>query len=142
MNARELKDLRGGEQLVVKADVVTSTEHLDYPARATIEVLLAEDPGRPEPGAEAKRITATDGRVCTRNGKNCLKDESPMTSHKTGVVRIERNAKKPLVIVVLTTGDPLQKAGAADELRIRDGGSLRIFRLPAGTADDEPAAEG
>jgi hypothetical protein len=129
--AQELKDLRKREQLVVKADVITSAEHLDYPARATVEVILAEDPKRTEPGAEARRVTTTDGRICPRNGKNCLAAESPMTSRKVGVLRIERNAKKSLyVIVVLVTGDPLQKAKKGDRLRIRDGGSLRIFRYP------------
>jgi hypothetical protein len=55
-----------------------------------------------------------------------------MTSRKVGVLRIERNAQKTLyVIVVLVTGDPLQKAKKGDRLRIRDGGSLRIFRYPA-----------
>jgi hypothetical protein len=130
--AEELKDLRKREQLVVKADVKTSAEHLDYPARATVEVILAEDPRRAEPSAEARRVTTTDGRICPRNGKNCLAAESPMTSRKVGVLRIERNAQKRLyVIAVLVTGDPLQKAKKGDRLRLRDGGSLRIFRYPA-----------
>jgi hypothetical protein len=130
--AEELKDLRKREQLVVTAEAKTSAEHLDYPARATVEVILAEDPQRAEPGAESRRVTTTDGRICPRNGKNCLAAESPMTSHKVGVLRIERNAKKSLyVIAVLVTGDPRQKAKKGDRLRIRDGGSLRIFRYPA-----------
>jgi hypothetical protein len=132
--AQELKDLRKHEQLVVKADVITSAEHLDYPARATVEVILAEDPNRPKPGAEARRVTTTDGRICPRNGKNCLAAESPMTSRKVGVLGIERNAKKGKslsVLVVLVTGDPLRRANNGDRLQIRDGGSLRIFRYPA-----------
>ena len=132
--AQELKDLRKHEQLVVKADVITSAEHLDYPARATVEVILAEDPKRPKPGAEARRVTTTDGRICPRNGKNCLAAESPMTSRKVGVLGIERNAKKGkslYVLAVLVTGDPLRRATKGDSLQIRDGGSLRIFRYPA-----------
>jgi hypothetical protein len=130
--AQELKDLRKREQLVVKAEVKTSAQHLDYPARATVEVILAEDPRRAEPGAEARRVTTSDGRICPRNGKNCLPAESPMTSRKVGVLRIERNAQQRLyVMAVLVTGDPRQKANKGDRLRIRDGGSLRIFRYPA-----------
>jgi hypothetical protein len=133
--AKELKNLRKREQLVVKADVKTSAEHLDYPARATVEVILAEDPKRPRPGAEARRVTATDGRICPRNGKNCVPAESPMTSHKVGVLRIERNAKKSLyVMAILVTGDPRREAKKGDRLRICDGGSLRIFRYPAEVA--------
>jgi hypothetical protein len=136
--AKELKDLRKHEQLVVKADVKTSAEHLDYPARVTVEVILAEDPKRPKPGAEARRVTGrVDGQICPRNGKNCLASESPMTSRKVGVLRIERNPKKGkrlYVIAILVTGDPLRKAKKGDRLRIRDGGSLRIFRYPAEVA--------
>jgi hypothetical protein len=127
--ARQLKDLQAGEQLVIKADVVTSAAHPAYPARATVEVLLAEDPTQPQPGPEARRITAIDGRICPRNGKNCVKAESPMTSFKAGVLRIEKKARKALhVIAVLQTGDPHGKAKRGDELRIADGGSLRILR--------------
>jgi hypothetical protein len=132
--AQELKDLKKGEQLVVKAEVKTSAEHLGYPARATVEVILAENPRKPEPGNEARRITTTEGRICPRNGKNCVPSESPMASRKAGVLRIERNAKKGkslYVIAILVTGDPRRQAKQGDRLRIRDGGSLRIFRYPA-----------
>lgn len=129
--AQELKDLKRGEQLVVKGELETSADHLDYPARNTVEVILAENPDRPEPGAEAKRVTATDGRVCPRNGRNCLRRESPMTSPKAGVLRIEKNADKSLhVLLILETGDPHGESSDGDELRVREGGSLRVFRYP------------
>jgi hypothetical protein len=129
--AQELKDLREGEQLVVKAEVKTSANHLTYPARVTLEVILAEDPKEAKPGNRVRQITKTEGEICPRNGKNCLHNEESMTSSKVGVLRIEKDAKQPLyVLVVLVTGDPLQKRRPGDELRIREGGSLRIFRFP------------
>ena len=131
--SQELKDLKKGEQLVVKADIETSADHLEYPARATVEVILAEKRDEDKPGAEGRRITATDGRVCPRNGKNCLDTEKSMISSKTGVVRIEKNAKKdePMYVhAVLDTGNPTREDDPRDELRIRDGGSLRTFRYP------------
>jgi len=60
----------------------------------------AEDPSKPEPGSEAKRISTTEGRICPRNGKNCLAAESPMTSRKAGVLRVERNANKKSLYVM------------------------------------------
>jgi hypothetical protein len=129
--AQELKDLREGEQLVVKAEVKTSADHLTYPARVTLEVILAEEPKEAKPGNKVRQITKTEGEICPRNGKNCLPNESSMTSSKAGVLRIEKDAKQPLhVLVLLTTGDPLKQREPGERLRVRDGGSLRIFRFP------------
>ena len=67
---------------------------------------------------------------------HALGEREPGTArltHTVGrtVLRIEKDAKQPLhVLVLLTTGDPLKQREPGERLRVRDGGSLRIFRFP------------
>jgi hypothetical protein len=133
--SQRLDDLEAGEQLRVRAGLKTSTAHLGYPARTTAEVMLSAGPGQTDPGAEAKRVCPESPQISRGNGKNTLPTDAPMSSLKTGVMRIVKDARVPLYVnVMLTDGDPEHEANPGDEMSIVPGGFLAVTRYPAALA--------
>jgi hypothetical protein len=129
--SQQLDGLRKGEQLAVRAKVNTTTAHLGYPARVKTEVLLSTRATSPDPGAEARRVTASP-QICRGNGHNCLPTATLDPSRKVGVTRILKDANAPLYVnVVVVTGDPFGKAHPGHALNILDGGFLEVVRYPA-----------
>jgi hypothetical protein len=130
--SQRLDDLETGEQLRVRAGLRTSSAHLGYPVRTTVEVLLATDPARTDPGREARRVCPDSPEISRGNGRNTLPADNPMVSPKTGVKRIVKDAKAPLYVnVMVTSGDPLHKARPGDAMKIVAGGFLAVTRYPA-----------
>ena len=126
-----LDDLETDEQLRVRANVKTSSAHLGYPVRTTVEVFLSEDPTATQPGNEAKRVCPDSPEISRGNGRNTLPTDNPMSSPKTGVKRIVKDARVPLYVnVMVTNGDPEHRAQPGDSLRIRSGGFLAVTRYP------------
>jgi hypothetical protein len=133
--SQRLDDLETGEQLRVRAGLKTSTAHLGYKVRTTVEVFLSTDPTAIDPGNEAKRVCPDGPQISRGNGKNTLPTDSPMSSAKTGVKRIVKDARVPLYVnVMLTNGDPEHNAGPGDALEIVSGGFLAVTRYPAALA--------
>ncbi len=134
--SQRLDNLKSDEQLRIRAGLKTSSAHLGYKVRTTVEVFLSTDPSSINPGNEAKRVCPDqDPRISPRNGKNTLPTDNPMDSPKTGVKRIVRNARVPLYVnLMVTSGDPDRKAGAGDTMRIVPGGFLAVTRYPAALA--------
>lgn len=127
-----LDGLETGEQLRVRANVKTSSAHLGYPVRTTVEVFLSEDPAGTQSGNEAKRVCPDGPQISRGNGKNTLRTDNPMGSPKTGVMRIAKDARVPLYVnVMVTDGDPKHRAQPGDSLSILPGGFLAVTRFPA-----------
>jgi len=134
--SQRLPNLKAREQLRVRAGLKTSSAHLGYPVRTTVEVLLSTDPAGTDPGGEAKRVCPESPQISRGNGKNTLPGDNPMSSLKTGVMRIVKDARDPLYVnVMLTDGDPEHKAGPGDALSILPaGGFLAVTRYSAAMA--------
>jgi hypothetical protein len=133
--SHRLDDLKTGEQLRVRAVLKTSSTHLGYPVRSTIEVFLSDDPTATRPGSEARRVCPDGPQISRANGKNTLPSDNPMRSEKAGVKRIVKDARAPLYVnVVLTDGDPKHRGQPGDALSIVPGGHLAVTRFSANLA--------
>lgn len=127
-----LKDLKKGEQLAVRVALESSAGHLKYPARASVRVILGDTRADTYPGDHAKAVTAARGDISRKNGTNRLPGEHSGRSLKSGVVRMTKDATKPLFVnTVIETGDPLQQAKDGDEMSLLDGGGQRTTRYEA-----------
>jgi hypothetical protein len=131
--SHRLDDLRKGEQLLVKARLTTDASRLGYPARISSRLFLADSDRQLEPGGGAAAKAASwKGHVSKRTGFNCLPEEGARTTLKFGVLRILRNARRPLFLnLVAVSADPFGGAGPRDELPVIGSRSfLELTRYP------------
>jgi hypothetical protein len=102
-----LAGLRDGEQLAVKAKMTTSTASLDYWARISARLVLADDPGEKDVGERARKVSTFRGAITERNGFNCRPGDERCTTWKVGVLRIRESADKRLFVnLVADCGAP------------------------------------
>jgi hypothetical protein len=131
--SHRLDDLRKGEQLLVKARLTTDASALGYPARISTRLFLADSGRQLDPGGgEAAKAASWKGHVSKRTGFNCLPGEGARTTLKFGVLRILRNARRPLFLnMVAVSADPFGGAGRRDELPVIGARSfLEVTRYP------------
>ncbi len=127
----ELKGLRGGEQLAVRARLATSAARLPEAARITTRLFLADEPDQREPGGEAKRVASFNGHVSRFNGFNCLPEDERSVTEKVGALRITRAPSKPLYLnLVAVSAAPFGRIPAGSGLPVLDDGWIKAVRYP------------
>jgi hypothetical protein len=131
--SHELDDLQAGEQLLVKANLVTDAAQLGYPARISSRLFLADSGQQTEPGGTAKQAASWKGQLSKFTGFNCLPADGPRTTRKYGVGAIRQPPGRPLFVnLVAVSAAPFGGAGAGDELPIDTGRSfLEVTRFPS-----------
>ncbi|MFL5870790.1 MAG: hypothetical protein ACJ75R_06890 [Solirubrobacterales bacterium] len=130
--SHELDDLRAGEQLLVKANLVTDAARLGYPARISTRLFLADSRGQTEPGGSARQAASWKGQLSKFTGFNCVPAEGPRTTQKFGVGAIRQPPGRPLFVnLVAVSAAPFGGGGAGDELLIDTRRSfLEVTRFP------------
>lgn len=129
--SHELKGLRRGEQLLVKAVLNTDASALRYPARVSTRLFLAEGRQQTEPGGKGQDIASWKGHLSKSNGVNRLRVEGVQPSHKFGVAEVRKAASKPLFVnLVAVCSDPHGGAKKGDKLAVRGGGFVEVTRYP------------
>jgi hypothetical protein len=133
--SHQLDDLQAGEQLLVRANLVTDASPLGYPARISTRLFLAESRDQVQPGGSAKDVASWKGQLSKFTGFNCIPADGPQTSRKFGVVAIRQAPGRPLFVsMVAVSAAPLGGSGSADQLPIDTAKSfLEITRYPAPT---------
>ena len=134
--SHELDELQAGEQLLVRANLVTDASPLGYPARISTRLFLAESRDQVQPGGSAKDVASWKGQLSKFTGFNCIPADGPQTSRKFGVVAIRQAPGRPLFVnMVAVSAAPFGGGGGADQLPIDTAKSfLEITRYPAPTA--------
>jgi hypothetical protein len=126
-----LAGLRDGEQLAVTAKMTTSTARLDYWARVSTRLVLADGPTEQDVGERAKKVSSFRGAITERNGFNCRPRDQRCTTWKVGVLRIRQSARKRLFVnLVADCGAPFGGEERGDTMRVLDDGFIEAVRFP------------
>lgn len=126
-----LDDLQAGEQLVADASVIVKSA-LDYPARFSTRVILADSAEATDPVGRQADLAPYAGELSQNNGTNCLPHAAQTVARKVGVATIQASAKDRVYVnLVAVGGDPLKQEKGSDELKVLDGGYLRVTRYAA-----------
>jgi hypothetical protein len=129
--SKRLENLVKGEQLFVRGRLITDARHTGYPTRISTELLLADQAGDTDPGAESKRVASWNGHISKPNGFNCLPGEGPRRSEKFGVLEVREDAKELCVNLVATSSRPFQMPHeTADDLPVEEGSFIEVTRYP------------
>jgi hypothetical protein len=134
--SHELDGLQAGEQLLVKANLVTDAARLGYPARISTRLFLADSRDQTQPGGSAQQSASWKGQLSKFTGFNCIPGDGPRTTQKFGVGAIRQPPGRPLFVnLVAVSAAPFGGAGAGDELPIDTGRSfLEVTRFPPAAA--------
>ena len=132
----ELDGLAEGEQLLVRAALVTDAAPLGYAARISTRLFLADDADQVEPGGNAAALASWKGHVSKFTGFNCLPEEGAQTSLKYGVAKIEATPPGPLFVnLVAVSAAPFGGESPGDALPIDTSRSfLEVVRYPPDVA--------
>jgi hypothetical protein len=126
-----LAGLKDGEQLVVRARLITSTARLGYWARVSTRLVLADGPAQKEVGERARKISTFRGAITERNGFNCRPADERCTTWKVGVLRIRESAGKRLFVnLVADCGAPFGGQKRGDTMQVLDEGFIEVVRYP------------
>jgi len=130
--SHELDNLQAGEQLLVKANLVTDAARLGYPARISSRLFLADSRDQTQPGGTAQTAASWKGQLSKFTGFNCIPADGPRTTQKFGVGAIRQAPRRPLFVnLVAVSADPFGGAGARDQLAIDTAKSfLEVTRFP------------
>ena len=126
-----LANLRENEQLLIRSTVKASARDGGVAGRLKSRLFLADDVGQKEPDGKsyAASISTSSGRVTKANGTNCLPDDGEITLRKIGVLRIEKDAEKPVRLnLAAQAGDP-EKCGKKESLAVVSA-ELEVVRFP------------
>lgn len=126
-----LDNLVKDEQLVVNALVNASAANLDYEARFSTRLILADSPdhAKVDPQGVAHQVGSLGGEVGKHNGFNCLPQRGLTPSRRVGMFRIEENSDRPLYLnLVAESARPGHAADPARTLKIAGTGYLRALR--------------
>ena len=128
----ELETPAEGEQLLVRAALVTDAAPLGYAARISTRLFLADGPGQLEPGGTAAAIATWKGHVSKFTGFNCLPADGAQTSLKYGIAKIRSAPPGPLFVnLVAVSAAPFGGESAGDALPIDTSKSvLEVVRYP------------
>ncbi len=133
--SHEIADLQPGEQLLVRARLVTDAAGLAAPARISTRLFFADGPDQTEPGGAAAGSVTWKGHLSKFTGFNCVPGEGPQTSSKYGVAAVRQAPGRSLhVNLVAVSAAPFGGNAPTDELPIDTGASaLEITRLGTAT---------
>jgi hypothetical protein len=126
-----LAGLKGGEQLAVRARMATSTDRLDYWARVSTRLVLADDPAEKDVGERARKVSTFRGAITERNGFNCSPGDERCITWKVGVLRIRESADKRLFVnLVSDCGARFGEQARGDTMQVLDDGFIEVVRYP------------
>jgi hypothetical protein len=126
-----LPGLTKGEQLAVSAKLTTSTARLDYWARVSARLVLADRRGEKDVGERARKVSTFRGAITERNGFNCRPGDEGCTTWKVGVLRITESAGKRLFVnLVADCGAPFGGQERGDAMEVLDDGFIEVVRYP------------
>jgi hypothetical protein len=131
--SHRLDDLKQGEQLFVRAKLITDAAPLGYEARISTRMFLADSEAQLDPGGgDVAKVASWKGHLSKPTGFNCLPEEGERTTLKFGVLRVLESAGKPLFLnLVAVSSDPFGGAKPNDELPVITRGSfLELTRYP------------
>jgi hypothetical protein len=128
-----LPGLTKGEQLAVRAKLTTSTTDLDYWARVSARLVLADRRTDTDVGERARKVSTFRGAVTERNGFNCRPGDERCTTWKVGVLRMTECAGKRLFVnLVADCGAPFGGQSRGDTMLVLDDGFIEVVRYPPG----------
>jgi hypothetical protein len=126
----QLDNLRAGEQLSVHALLIASAGQLPEPARISTHPILADGPDATGSQGRAREVASFGGEVGEHNGFNLIPGHGPIPTRRAGVLRIERDAGRPLYLnLVADTGSPMKNLSADDSVEVAAGGYLEVSRF-------------
>ena len=130
--SKRLEDLREGEQLFVRAKLITDARPLGYHARISTRLYLADAPDALEPKGHAQEVSSWKGHLSKENGFNCAPEDGPVASEKFGVVRVLKDSREPLFVNLLaTSAAPFRDPPVTDDLLpIRGDSFVEVIRYP------------
>lgn len=124
-----LAGLSDGEQLAVRARLTTSIARLDYWARVSTRLVLADDPAEKDVGERARKVSSFRGAITERNGFNCRPRDERCTTWKVGVLRIRESAGRRLFVnLVADCGAPFGGQERGDSMQVLDDGFIEVVR--------------
>lgn len=134
--SKKLEGLKEGEQLLVRGRLITNAGPVGYPTRISTCMFMANDQSDVEPKGHAQEVSSWKGHLSKQNGFNCLVDDGPKASEKFGVVRVMKNARRPLFVnMVAVSSAPFRDPTVNnDRLPIEDGSFVEVVRFPADVA--------
>jgi hypothetical protein len=128
-----LPGLTKGEQLAVRAKLTTSTTDLDYWARVSARLVLADRRTEKVVGERAKKVSTFRGAITERNGLHCRPGDKGCTTWKVGVLRMTESAGKRLFVnLVADCGAPFGGQSRGDTMLVLDDGFIEVVRYPPG----------
>jgi hypothetical protein len=126
-----LPGLTKGEQLAVRAKLTTSTADLDYWARVSARLVLADRRTEKVVGERARKVSTFRGAITERNGFNCRPGDKGCTTWKVGVLRITESAGKRLFVnLVADCGAPFGGEARDDTMEVLGDGFVEVVRYP------------
>jgi hypothetical protein len=126
-----LPGLTKGEQLAVRARLTTSTALLDYWARVSARLVLADRRTEKDVGERARKVSTFRGAITERNGFNCRPRDDRCTTWKVGVLRITESAGKRLFVnLVADCGAPFGGQERGDTMQVLEDGFIEVVRYP------------
>jgi hypothetical protein len=126
-----LAGLNQGEQLAIKAKMTTSTARLDYWARVSARLVLADSAAGKVVGERARKVSTFRGAITERNGFNCRPRDDRCTTWKAGVLRITESAGTRLFVnLVADCGAPFGGEARGDSMQVLEDGFIELVRYP------------
>jgi hypothetical protein len=131
--SHEVAGLGEGEQLLVRARLVTDAAGLPAPARISTRLFFADSPAQTEPGGAASASVTWRGHLSKLTGFNCVPGEGPQTSSKYGVAAVRQAPGRSLYVnMVAVSAAPFGAIAPGAELAIDTASSeLAITRFRA-----------
>lgn len=96
--SHKLDGLKPGEQILVRARLVTDARGLAAAARISTRLFLADSPEQTEPGGAAAANVTWKGHLSKFTGFNCVPGEGPQTSSKYGVATARQAPGRSLYV--------------------------------------------
>jgi hypothetical protein len=130
--SQRLEGLEEGEQLAVRAGMITGVRRLRHNAKINSRIVLADNPGDRDPGAISADVASEEGEITEGNGFNCTQRTTPCTTIKAGVLEIEEDASSPLYVNLTLSISRVGGKAPGDKLvRVQESGGLQVIRYPA-----------
>jgi hypothetical protein len=130
--SQRLDDLEKGEQLAVRATMITGIKQLRHNAKISSRIVLADNPLDRDPGVTSADASSEEGEITESNGFNCTQRTTPCTTIKSGVLEIEEDVSDALYVnLTLSVGRVGGRAPGDNLVTIQEGGSLEVVRFPA-----------
>jgi hypothetical protein len=130
--SQRLEDLEEGDQLAVRAGMLTGIKRLRHNAKIGARIVLADGPQETVPSLEGVQVSGENGEITENNGYNCTQRTTPCATTKVGVLDVADGADEPLYAnLVLSIGRVGGRAPGDNLVTVQEGGSLQVIRYPA-----------